>query len=290
MRILICGASGFIGWHLLQSLQEAGHDCVKGQRTAREPDSVAIDYCRDLQPEDWLPRLQGIDVVINAIGVLRDTRRQPMEHLHAHAPAALFAACATAGVKRVVQLSALGVGGEVDTAYFRTKHVAEEALARHGNAYRWLVLRPSVVYGHDGASATLFRRLAKLPVHGLPMGGGQLMQPVHIDDLCAAVKNWLDDPDAQNAVVTAAGADVVSMAQMLASYRRQLGHRPAWQFGVPGLFVRLGARCGDFVPASPLCTETLQMLEAGNTGDNSAFTALLGREPRSVHSFMGGTA
>lgn len=289
MKILICGASGFIGRHLLQSLQQAGHHCIKGRRTAPDADSVAIDYCRDTQPEDWLPRLQGIDVVINAIGVLRDTRRQPMDCLHACAPAALFAACAQAGVQRVVQVSALGVGSEVDTAYFRTKQVAEQALAAQDSTYRWLVLRPSVVYGEDGASAKLFRSLARLPIHGLPMGGRQLMQPVHIDDLCAAVLNWLADPDAASVTVTAAGADVVTMAEMLASYRRQFGYRPAWQFGVPGLLVRLGARCGDLVPVSPLCTETLRMLEAGSTGDTSAFAALLGRPPRSVHDFIRGT-
>lgn len=288
MKILICGASGFIGRHLLQALQQAGHECIKGQRTARSSDTVAIDYCRDTRPETWLPRLRGIDAVINAIGVLRDTRRHPMALLHTQAPAALFEACAQAGVKRVVHVSALGVGSDVDTAYFRTKAVAEEVLAAQGSAYRWLVLRPSVVYGEDGASVKLFRLLARLPVQGLPMGGKQVMQPVHVDDLCAAVQNWLADPGAESATVTAAGADVLSMAQMLASYRRQLGHRPAWQFGVPGVLVRLGARCGDLVPASPLCTETLRMLEAGSTGDNRDFAALLGRAPRSVHAFISG--
>jgi uncharacterized protein YbjT (DUF2867 family) len=134
----------------------------------------------------------------------------------------------------------------------------------------------------------MFRRLSGLPVHGLPMGGAQLMQPVHIDDLSAAVRNWLDDTEARNAIVTAAGAAVVSMAEMLASYRRQLGHGKAWQLSVPGFLIRLSARCGDFVPVSPLCTDTLKMLDAGNTGDNSAFALLLGKTPRSVHDFIAG--
>lgn len=279
MKILICGASGFVGRHLYAALTATGHDCVRGVRRPRGTNDVAVDYLKDLTPESWLPKLAGVDAVINAVGVLRDTKAQPMRQLLAEAPVALFRACAQAGVKRIVNFSALGVESALDVPYFARRREAEAALFASPPDVCWLNLRPSVIYGEDGASARMFRLLASLPVHGLPMGGKQQLQPVHIDDVCAAVCNWLADPGAQNMSVNAAGAEVVTMRGMLDSYRQQVGRGKALHVHVPGVFVKLGARFGDFVPASPLCSDTLTMLNAGNTGDNTGFSRLLGREP-----------
>jgi uncharacterized protein YbjT (DUF2867 family) len=288
MNILICGASGFVGRHLYDGLSAAGHNCIRGVRRPQPPQDIAVDYLRDLTPEQWLPKLKGIDAVINAVGVLRDTKAQPMRQLLAEAPIALFRACAQAGVKRIVNVSALGVDSALDVPYFARRREAEAALFASPSGIRWLNLRPSAIYGEDGASARMFKLLAALPVHGLPLGGKQELQPVHIDDVVAAVRNWLDDMDAQSLSVNAAGAEVVTMRGMLDSYRRQLGHRPALHVHVPGFMVKLGARLGDFVPQSPLCTDTLRMLNMGNTGDNAAFARLLGRSPRACGEFIAG--
>lgn len=285
MNILICGASGFLGRHLCAALEAAGHRCIRGVRRPRHVDDRAVDYRRDVTPQQWLPLLQDVDVVINAVGVLRDTAAQPMQQLLAEAPRALFQAAAQAGVSRVVNISALGIESSLQTPYFRWRRDAEAALMALPPPTRWLNLRPSVVYGEDGASARMFRLLARLPLHMLPAGGRQELQPVHVDDLCAAVLRWLQDADAPNLSVNAAGTPT-TMRGMLDSYRRQLGHGAAWHLPVPLWMVATGARLGDFIPASPLCSDTLLMLNAGNTGDNRAFAQLLGREPRSFDTFI----
>lgn len=286
MNILLCGASGFVGRHLLEGLRKAGHNCIRGVRRPRSAEDRAVDYLHDVQPEDWLPKLQGIDVVINTVGILRDSRAQPMQKILAQAPSALFRACAQAGVKRIVNISALGVESTLTVPYFQRRRETEAVLYALPSSLRWLNLRPSAIYGEDGASARMFRMLAALPLHALPMGGGQRLQPVHIDDIVDAVCRWLADADAVSINVNAAGAEAVSLRGMLDSYREQSGHRPAWHVAVPGIFVKLGARVGDFLPFSPLCTDTLTMLNAGNTGDNSGFAQLLGRSPRSCKSFI----
>jgi len=287
MRILVCGARGFIGRQVVKTLEAAGHTCIRGVRKARPgANYISIDFTRDLDPANWLPRLKNIDAVINVIGILRETRLQPMGDIHGKAPAALFAACAQAGVKHVVQLSALGVGGELGTRYFKTKEFAEQALKKQGDRLRYLILRPSVIYGENGASSKMFRLQAKMLIQPLPMGGGQLMQPVHVDDLVQVIENWLEDEQIPSQTIVATGSKVVSMAQMLASFRRQLGFGKAWQIPVPGFLVKLAAWCGDSIPASPLSTDTLRMLNAGSVGDNAAFVALLGREPVSVDNFI----
>lgn len=286
MKILVCGASGFVGRHLLKGLRAAGHQCVRGVRRPQQPDDVAVNYLQDVTAAAWIDKVRGFDVVINAVGILRDSTAMPMQQVLAEAPAAMFKACVETGVKRIVNFSALGVEGPLMTAYFQRRREAEAVLFATPPPMCWLNLRPSVIYGQDGASAKMFRLLAALPIHALPMGGVQILQPVHIDDVVEVVCRWLGDDLAGRQCVNAAGAEATTMRGMLASYRAQAGRGTALHIPVPGVLVKLGARVGDFLPFSPLCTDTLTMLNAGNTGDNSAFAQLLGRTPTSFRHFI----
>lgn len=286
MNILICGATGFVGRYLTSSLRNAGHTVIRAVRSPSEPNDIAVDFRNDTSKEIWLPRLDGIDTVINAVGVLRDSDEQPMQKLHTETPVALFAACVESDVTRIVHLSALGVESGIHVPYFTTRLVTERALHALPADIRTLCLRPSVIYGEDGASAKMFRQLAKLPLHALPMGGTQSLQPVHIDDICAAVTRWLGDADAASEAIDAVGAEATTMRGMLDSYREQMGYRPAWHVATPAIFVRLAARMGDFIPSSPLCSDTYTMLAAGNTASASRFAALLGHQPRCYRKFI----
>ena len=286
MKIFICGASGFVGRHLVHDLRSAGHIVIRGVRTATQDEDVAIDFRNDTETPIWLPRLQGVDVVINAVGVLRDSSTTPMQRLHTDTPLALFAACAEAGVARIVHISALGVDSGLAVPYFSTRLAAEAALQALPTSVRTLCLRPSVIYGEDGASAKMFRQMARLPVQFLPMGGVQTLQPVHIDDICAAVSIWLADPEAESGLVAAVGAEATTMRGMLDSYRTQLGHGNALHIFMPRPLARLAAWVGDLIPSAPLCSDTYEMLAVGNTADIAPFTSLLGRIPRAYLNFL----
>jgi uncharacterized protein YbjT (DUF2867 family) len=286
MKILVCGASGFVGRHLTSALRAAGHTVVRGIRKPMQPDDITIDFCKDTTKEAWLPILVGIDVVVNAVGVLRDSANQPMKLLLEQTPLALFSACKQVGVKRIVQVSALGIDKGIETAYFQTRRAPEAFLNALPDNIRWLILRPSVIYGEDGVSAKMFRFQAGLPIQTLAAGGKQRLQPVHIDDICEAVNRWLADNDAQSQTVTCVGQEATDMRGMLDSYRQQLGHSNALHISISSFLVELSAKIGDFIPASPLCSDTLTMLNAGNTGDVTEFTELLGRLPKSYQTFI----
>jgi uncharacterized protein YbjT (DUF2867 family) len=286
MKILICGATGFVGRHLTSGLQAAGHTVIRGIRKPSQPDDIAVDFCKDTTKEAWIPKLVNVDVVINAVGALRDSAKQPMKLLLEQTPIALFSACQEAGVKRIVQISALGIDKGIETPYFQCRRAPEAYLNALPNNMDCLILRPSVIYGEDGVSAKMFRFQAGLPIHTLPAGGKQSLQPVHIDDICEAVNRWLADSEAKSQTVSCVGQEATDMRGMLDSYRQQLGHSNALHISIPAFLVGLSARVGDFIPASPLCSDTLTMLNAGNTGDVSEFAKLLGRSPRSYRTFM----
>src|SRR4051812_32405997 len=182
-RVLLLGASGFIGRRLLDALVAAGHDVTCGARRVQSLPGcrcIEVDYTRDHALEDWLPRLAGIDVVVNAVGILRETRNASFDALHVAAPVALFNACARAGVRKVVQISALGADEAAESRYHRSKRKADDALAALD--VPWVIVQPSLVFGIGGTSAALFSRLAALPLIPVPGRGEQQVQPVHVDD------------------------------------------------------------------------------------------------------------
>lgn len=283
MHILLTGSTGFIGHTLQAALEGAGHTVRAGvspRTSALRPGQVPMDFARDTTPAVWLARLQGIDAVVNAVGVLRDTPARPIDAVHRDTPIALFDACVQAGVQRVVQISALGVESN-STRYAQTKLAAEQhlnALAAQHPQLRPVILRPSLVYGKGGDSSALFMNLARLPVALLPGPVLQArVQPVSVHDLAAAVVALLGPALGQTGTLECTGPKPLTMGAFIASLRQQLGSRPAAVLRLPPLLTQISARLGDAVPASPWCSETLAMLGSDNVGNPAAFERLLER-------------
>ncbi|MBP0713264.1 SDR family oxidoreductase [Burkholderia sola] len=291
MTVLVCGANGFIGQALCARLEAGGHRVLRGVRRAAGPHDVAIDFAQDVDPQAWLARLKGVDVVINAVGMLADRRGATLDAVHRAAPCALFTACCLAGVRRVIQISALGVE-RGDTRYFASKRVADRFLQTLPIDFR--IVRPALVYGAAGASARFFRMLASLPVHMLPAGGHQRLRPVHVDDLAEVVARLVVQPGdsraAESRVIDVVGSDEVEYREMLAGYRAALGFPPAARVTLPGPLVGAAAALLGTLPGAMLTRDTWAMLRGGNTGDPTAVTAVLGRPPRGLGSFIGAEA
>ncbi|RZI84697.1 MAG: NAD-dependent epimerase/dehydratase family protein [Rubrivivax sp.] len=291
MNILLCGASGFIGAHLAKALQTRGHVLRLGVRdpqrhAAEQPDLdwVQVDFARDTTPDVWTARLRGIDVVINAVGILREEPGQSFEDLHVRGPSALFEACARSGIRRVIQISALGADEQAETAYHLSKKAADDCLLQL--PVNGVVLQPSLVYGPQGASTRLFTTLATLPIMALPGGGGQLVQPVHIDDLTEAVVRLVGNHEHAGERIVVAGGTPLSLRDYLGALRQSLGFGRAWSIGIPKGWIDRLMRWNVPGVRQWLDEDTWQMLERGNTGDTRALTALLGRPPRSPPSFI----
>ncbi|MDN7935314.1 SDR family oxidoreductase [Burkholderia metallica] len=287
MTVLVCGANGFIGRALCARLEADGHRVLRGVRHAEGPRDVAIDFAKDVDPDVWLARLAGVDVVINAVGILADRRGATLDAVHRAAPCALFTACCRVGVRRVIQISALGVE-RGDTRYFASKHAADSFLQTLPIDFR--IVRPALVYGTDGASARLFRMLASLSVHVLPAGGQQRLRPVHVDDLADVVARCVDARAAGRPVIEVVGRDEVEYREMLARYRAALGFPPAARVTLAGPLAGAAAALLGMLPGAMFTRDTWAMLRGGNTGDPAAVTAMLGRAPRGIDGFIGAQA
>lgn len=272
MNIILTGASGFIGQHLLEALQIAGHQ-VKA--IARRN---GFDFNQMITKDAWLPHLKGIDVVINCVGIIVETSRQTFTALHYQAPAALFHACEEANVMRVIQISALGADEQAFTPYQLSKKKADDVL--RSLPLKWFVLRPSLVYGKGGKSMELFQRVAPLPILPLIDGGKQRIQPIHISDVTDTVLNCLTSSKSK-LTLDLVGAHSVLFKEWLQLMRTAKAKPSATIVPVPYKLSLIMAKLGKHI--IPLMhPDNLRMLHKGNYADVTPLAEFIGHMPLDI--------
>jgi uncharacterized protein YbjT (DUF2867 family) len=288
MRVLVTGAYGFIGAHIVAALSAADHEVICAVRDARVDSrfpglrALACDMARDVHSADWTSRLDGIEAVVNCAGILRERGADTFAAIHEQAPLALFHACQQTGIRRVIQISALG--SAADGEFIASKHRGDEALA--ALELDWLVLRPSLVYSARGSygGTSLLRGLAALPGFvPLPGRGEQQVQPIAAEDVGAAVVAALARPQCAREVIELVGPEVMTLRDYLFAWRRWLGFDPARTLTVPATLVRTASAIGERLGNGPLGQTMTRMLERGNVGASDAVTRLhqsLGLTPR----------
>lgn len=271
-RILIVGANGFIGQTLLQHLHAAGHQvtaCVRNTRRYRPAhhtiNVIAADYTTHTRAAQWLPLVQGFDVVINAVGIIREQGASTFEQIHTRGPKALFEAAVSAGVKQIIQISALGSDASAQTPFHLSKRDADDHLA--ALECDWLILRPSLIYGSGCKSATLFKAVAALPLIPIAGSGNQPVQPVAVEDLARIVQSFIDGQIEPRQRIDVVGARAMTVREMLGHYRHWLGLSAPRFIAIPErLSLWLAHHLGLFGIAAP-GNETLVLLRRGNTSD-----------------------
>lgn len=292
MHILVTDANGFIGQHLVNALLSDGHQISAAVRNPAQHKSVTpklkyieCDYMADTDISAWLPRLQDVDVVINAAGIIRETQRQTFRHLHTLTPTALFKAAARSEVKQLIQISALGAAADARSAYHISKYQADAELQKL--SVRQCIIRPSLVIGTNAGSTRLFSAVAVLPRIPLIATGQQYVQPMNIDDLVTLIRRVIATPAQHNEVINAVGPEALSMRQLYQILAQWQGQRQARYIQIPIALMKLLARSSSRLSRNSLFdTDTLDMLVAGNTADSAPLRERLGRIPQSITAYL----
>ena len=199
-RVLVTGATGFVGGHVIKTFVEAGYKARCGVRAASDArhladlpvERVPLDLNR---PEDLSRAARNVDVVVHAAGITRAGRAADYHAVNAVGTRDLAAAAVEAGVRRFVLVSSLAARGPDSlsadgedrpaSAYGRSKLEAEAYLRGLGGEMEAIALRPAAVYGPRDRDLLPLFRMARAGWVAIP-GGKTPLQPVYAEDVARA--------------------------------------------------------------------------------------------------------
>jgi len=290
MQIVLLGATGFLGQHLLPELSRRGHTCtVLCRNTARSRHlrlvpGVELVTARSPDVENLVSALAGADAVINLIGILNERGRNGLGFRAAHVRTVenLIEACGQTGVRRVIQISALNAG-KGESHYLASKGKAEDLL-RQAVDLDVTIVQPSVIFG---AGDSFFNRFAGLlrwtPVLPLACPESRL-QPVWVGDVAAAIGEILDKPETAGRTMKLVGPKDYSLRELVVWTCQETG-RKRLIIGLPDPLSRIQGWFMDFVPGKPFSSDNFKSLQIDSTASDNDLPEL-GIRPGSINALV----
>jgi uncharacterized protein YbjT (DUF2867 family) len=269
MRVLVTGATGFVGPTVANAIADAGHELRVLERRPGNWEKAGIRCDAavqgDMTDADSLRRaVRGVEVVVHLVAI-RQGSADDFQRVMIEGTRNLLAAC-DAGVQRFVLMSALGTTEETKdlVPYYNAKWTQEQDVKASGLEY--VIFRPSFIFGQRGGILPTFVRLAKLsPVTGVVGSGRQRIQPIWVDDVAAYFAAAVDKPEAGNRTFELGGPDVVTWDELWQRLRAALGIRRRPTLHLPIGLMRIPATITERLPGNiPLTRDLLTMLEAGD--------------------------
>lgn len=274
-RVLILGGSGFVGRHVVERLQRDGVAMTVPTRrltAARHlwsQPKVLVTVADVMDPPTLARLVTEHDAVVNLVAILHGSEKQ-FERVHVELPRLLADACAQAGGRRLVHISALGAAADGPSAYQRSKARGEAVLAEaaRAGALRLSVLRPSVIFGAEDRFLNLFASLQRVfPL--IPLAGAEArFQPVWVRDVAQAVVSCLQDDATVGQTYEACGPEVWALRELVKAAGRWSGigggnGRPV--IGLPMALGRLQAGVMELLPGQPLMSrDNLDSMKVDN--------------------------
>lgn len=287
MKVFVTGATGFVGRELTRQLLSAGHLPVclvlpGCEEKLVSPRQVVIHGGDVTRPDSLEGMLRGCDAVIHLVGIIREDAERGItfNRLHVEGTLNMLVAAQRQGVRRFIQMSSNGADPAGETAYYRTKWQAEEAVRHSGLS--WTIFRPSIIFGKEdnfcNKLAELIRRLPVIPV----IGDGQYrIAPVAVEDVVKGLLTSLNRPDLKKRIVYCCGSEIYTFNELLDLVGSALGRGRVRKLHQPlSLFKPVVARMEkrrDF----PITLDQLTMLLKGNVCNGEPSLETIGISPRS---------
>jgi len=285
-RIVVVGGTGFVGRHLVCRLAEAGYRAVVVTRRRERARPLFLLPAVDVVEADaGDPRVlaglaQGAAAIVNLTGIINEIGGQTFAQAHVDVTRNVIAACRTAGVRRLLQMSALHADAAGPSRYLRSKAEAEALVAASG--LDWTMLQPSVIFGADDSFLNLFAKLLRtMPVLALAAAQARF-QPVYVGDVVSCFVHALSDAATIGQRYPLCGPKVYTLHELV----RYVGEtadavRPIMTLG-PTLS-KLQAFALEHLPGKLMSRDNLASMQQDSVCD-CAFPAVFGITPAALEA------
>lgn len=293
--ILITGATGYIGRHLVARLAQQGERprCLvrdpKRAATILPAGSVEFAQGDTTQPATLAAATRDIDTIIHAAFITADHKQSAGNHYettNVEGTANLIKAARVADVKRIIEISGLGTKPDKPGSYMQGRYLAERMLKESG--LDWTIIQPSVLFGKD---APFIKGLADLirtsPVVPLIGGGNIMFQPIYVEDVVTIIIKVLQEPErTTNKTYVIGGPEYYSFTQVINMLLRAM-HKNRIKAPAPRPLVGIGAAVMEAVfPKPPLTKAAMTLFNFDNTTDINSVERDFGFAPMSFKQYL----
>jgi uncharacterized protein YbjT (DUF2867 family) len=288
MRVLVTGATGFVGWEVVRQLHGVGHAIrilVRNPHSLRGREATTrwgaeLHRGDVLQADSLAGALVGIEAVIHLVGIISEVGDSTFENVHMRGSQNMVAAAQRAGIRRYVHMSALGTRPQAVSRYHQSKWAAEETVRHSG--LEFTTFRPSLIYGPQDQFINLFAKIVRLsPVVPLLANPQARFQPVSVEVVATAFVRSLGEPKSGAQTYDLCGPEALTLGDIVGQIEGVLGKRrlkvqvPLSLARCQAAFMELVFQCLLRKP-SPLSRDQLLMLQEDNVGNPQPARELFG--------------
>jgi uncharacterized protein YbjT (DUF2867 family) len=284
--ILVTGASGYLGSHILKQLTQAGRPVralvrnrawaeAEGRLAKHKIEWVEGDVTR---PETLAAAVKGADSVIHTVAIAIEKGGRTYEAVNYQGTINMVDAAKADGIQRFVNMCQLGADPNIPYRFLASKGKAQAYVAASG--LDWTAFRPSVMWGPEDEFANTFARLAPLSPLVFPIigNGKAAFQPVWVDDVATAVIKAHDDPATIGQEYELGGPEVLTIADIERRTLKAIGARRL-MIPTPIPLLRLVVALMGILPSPPVTTSLLDLLSVDNTAGRNRLGQFVA-EPR----------
>ncbi len=297
--ILVTGANGFVGHHLVPRLRERDHVRALVRRSAdlsrlsvqvagpaTPSGEIDIAYGNVTDVGSLSAAMDGIHTVVHLVAVPLEKYRGAFQAINVNGTRNVVQAAKSAGVKRFIHLSALGAGNDPRYAYTYSKWLGEEAVRASGIAYT--IFRPSAMFGEGDGFFSAMAGLMKLSpvIFPSPGDGKTIFQPIWVQDLATCVVNALDNAHTINQTIELGGPEHLAYDAIVRAMAHALGTRRAIVH-VPVPLMRVPVFFFDRLPYPPVSSSQLRLLNVSNYTAIDSVEKWFGFKPQRLSEGLG---
>jgi NADH dehydrogenase len=244
---------------------------------------LTLENCEVYSPAQLSEHFRGKDVVINLVGILneRGFGGSGFRRAHTELTRGVLQAARSAGVARLLQVSALKAAADAPSYYLRSKGEAEQLIRETSTALDWTIFQPSVMFGPGDSFLNRFAALLAAVPWVFPLAKPDArFQPVLVDDVIEAVIRSLHGGASSRQTYELGGPQVYSLREIVALVAKLTGRR-RWIVGLPDAVARMQALAMDFVPGRPFSSDNYRSLTVDSVCAENGL-ARLGIKPQSM--------